>query len=70
MTGNVPNRRSVHDIVRENGLLLACLGLFAVFFVGMIVSGAATYNEEQREHGSAEKISVLQYMTTGNWLAR
>ena len=65
MTGSAPNRRSVHDIVRENGLLLACVGLFAVFFVGMIVSGAATYNEEQLEHGSHEQLSVLQYLTTG-----
>ncbi len=47
-----PNRRSLHDMFRENGLLLACVGLFAVFFVGMIVSGTATYNEEQLEHGS------------------
>jgi hypothetical protein len=68
MTGNAPNRRSVHDIVRENGLLLACLALFAVFFVGMIVSGAATYNEEQLEHGSHEQLSVLQYLTTGHFV--
>ena len=47
MTRAAPKRRSAHDIVRDNGLLLACVGLFAVFFLGMIVSGAATYNEEQ-----------------------
>jgi hypothetical protein len=68
MTGNGPTRRSVHDIVRENGLLLACVGLFAVFFLGMIVSGAATYNEEQVEHGSHEQLSVLQYVTTGHFV--
>jgi hypothetical protein len=54
--------------LRENGLLLACLGLFAVFFAGMIVSGAATYNQEQQEHGSQEQISVLQYLTTGDFI--
>ncbi|CAN5824256.1 hypothetical protein BH10ACT9_BH10ACT9_12210 [soil metagenome] len=51
--------------VHENGLLFACLGLFALFFVGMIVAGTATYNEEQREHGSAEQITVFQYLRTG-----
>lgn len=68
MTCTAPNRRSVHHIVRENGLLLACVGLFAVFFVGMIVSGAATFNEEQLEHGSNEQLSVLQYLTTGHFV--
>jgi hypothetical protein len=55
-------------VFRDNGLLLACLGLFAVFFAGMIVSGTATYNEEQREHGSAEHITVLQYLRTGDFV--
>jgi hypothetical protein len=40
------------------------LGLFAVFFLGMIFSGAATYNEEQREHGSPEQVSVLGYLAS------
>ena len=35
-------RRGVAGLLRENGLLLACLGLFGVFFLGMIVSGAPT----------------------------
>ena len=56
------------NIVRDNGLLLACLALFAVFFLGMIVSGAATYNEEQREHGSAEQVSVLGYLGTSDFV--
>ena len=49
----------------NNGLLLACLTLFFVFFLGMIVSGTATYNQEQLAHGSTEQISVLGYLTTG-----
>jgi len=68
LTRAAPQRRSVRDIAHENGLLLTCVGLFAVFFIGMIVSGAATYNEEQREHGSAEQISVLQYLATGDFV--
>jgi hypothetical protein len=54
--------------LHDNGLLLACLALFAVFFVGMMVSGAATYNQEQLEHGSHEQVSVLSYLTTGDFV--
>ena len=42
MTRATPTRWSLHDIVRENGLLLACVGLYVVFFGGMIISDAAT----------------------------
>ena len=56
------------SLLRDNGLLLACLGLFAVFFVGMIFAGAASYNQEQLEHGSHEQISVLRYLTTGDFV--
>ncbi len=55
-------------VLRDNGLLFACLGLFAVFFVGMVISGAATYNQEQHEHGSHQQISVLHYLTTGDFV--
>ena len=39
-------------LLHDNGLLLASLGLFGVFFLGMIFAGAATYNQQQHEHGS------------------
>lgn len=57
-------RKRLHD----NGLLLVCLGLFVVFFGRMILSGAATYNAQQREHGSAEQVSILGYLTTGDFV--
>src|SRR5882757_2894318 len=60
--------RRTRVVLRNNGLLLACLGLFAVFFVGMVVSGTATYNQEQQEHGSHEQVSVLTYLTTGDFV--
>jgi hypothetical protein len=60
--------RAFFRLLRDNGLVLACLGLFGVFFVGMIVSGAATYNQEQLEHGSHEQLSVLGYLTTGDFV--
>jgi hypothetical protein len=55
-------------LLRENGLLLACLGLFGVFFIGMVISGAATYNQEQQEHGSQQQISVVEYLATGDFV--
>ena len=61
-------RHRLATVLRDNGLLFACLGLFAVFFVGMIISGAATYNQEQQEHGSHEQVSVLQYLSTGDFV--
>ena len=60
--------RRIPAFLHNNGLLLACLGLFAVFFVGMVVSGAATYNQEQQEHGSPEQVSVFAYLTTGDFV--
>lgn len=68
MARATPTRRSVRETIRENGLLLACVGLFAVFFLGMTVSGTGTYNQEQLEHGSSEQLSVLQYLTTGHFV--
>jgi hypothetical protein len=61
-------RRRISPVLHNNGLLLACLGLFAVFFVGMVLSGTATYNQEQQEHGSQEQVSVLGYLTTGDFI--
>ncbi|PRC42050.1 hypothetical protein C6A85_000000112505 [Mycobacterium sp. ITM-2017-0098] len=60
-------RESSHWL-RDNGLLLACLGLFLVFFAGMIVSGAAAYNDEQREHGSQESVSLVGYLASGDFV--
>ncbi|GAA1655818.1 hypothetical protein MMUR_52530 [Mycolicibacterium murale] len=58
----------IRKIIRDNGLLLACLGLFAVFFVGMVVSGAAVHREEEREHGSGGQTTVLDYLRTGDFV--
>lgn len=60
--------RSLKQFVQDNGLVLACLGLFAVFFIGMVVSGAANYNEQQQEHGSAAQVLVWGYLTTGDFV--
>ncbi|KQQ92292.1 hypothetical protein ASF72_03640 [Arthrobacter sp. Leaf141] len=49
---------------KEHGLLLANAGLFLVFFGGMILSGAASYSDEQQAHGEAA-VSVLEFLGTG-----
>lgn len=52
---------------KEHGLLLANIALFVVFFGGMILSGAASYSEEQQAHGEPA-VSVLQFLGTGEFL--
>jgi hypothetical protein len=64
----VPLGVRARNLLRDNGLLLACFGLFVVFFVGMIASGTAVYNDEQIEHGSPSDLSVWQYLATGDFV--
>ncbi|KKF03914.1 DUF6766 family protein [Mycolicibacterium obuense] len=61
-------RRTRGGWVRDNGLLLACVCLFAVFFAGMVVTGAKTYNAEEHAHGSRESVSVIGYLRTGDFV--
>jgi hypothetical protein len=51
----------------KNSLSLAFLGLFVVSFVGHAAAGARKYNEEQREHGSMEQLSAVEYMQTAKF---
>ncbi|WP_320538086.1 DUF6766 family protein [Pseudarthrobacter sp. IC2-21] len=44
--------------------MVANVVLFVVFFGGMILSGAASYSEDQLAHGQ-EAVSVFQYLGTG-----
>ena len=48
----------------EYSLSLAFLLLFLMSFVLHAVGGAEEYNESQREHGSSEVVSTLEYMGT------
>jgi hypothetical protein len=53
--------------VKEHGLLLANIGLFLVFFGGMILSGANSYSEDQLAHGQPA-VSVAEYLATGDFV--
>lgn len=61
-------RSRLSTVVHDNGLLLACVGLFLVFFLGMILAGAASYNHDELEHGATSSVSVLKYLTTGDFV--
>lgn len=52
---------------KEHGLLVVNLGLFVVFLVGMILTGAANYNEEQSAHGQST-VSILGFLGTGEFI--
>ncbi|SDX33182.1 hypothetical protein SAMN04487912_110127 [Arthrobacter sp. cf158] len=61
------DERVVLKRIRNHGLLLANVGLFVVFFGGMIISGAASYSEEQQTHGGPP-VSILEYLATGHFV--
>ena len=52
---------------RDHGLLLANLGLFALFFVGMVLSGVRAYNADQLEHHQAA-VSLVGYLHSGDFV--
>src|SRR6185312_8685788 len=53
--------------IRNRGLLLANLALFAAFFVGMAVTGWRSYDEDQVEHGQSS-VSLVGYLHTGDFV--
>jgi hypothetical protein len=59
--------RSARGWVKDHGLLLANVGLFLLFFSGMVVSGAAEYTEDQLVHGEPG-VTALEYLGTGAFL--
>jgi hypothetical protein len=50
--------------ISEHGLLVANIALFLIFFVGMVLSGAASYSEDQQAHGEPA-VTLLQFLGTG-----
>jgi hypothetical protein len=51
----------------EHGLLLANVGMFLVFFIGMALSGARAYSADQVEHHQAA-LSLRSYLQTGDFI--
>ena len=52
---------------RDHGLLLVNLALFAVFLVGMALTGWHVHNAEELAHGS-RAVGLLGYLRTGDFL--
>ena len=70
------NKKDAPWPVRQGGLILtlyeyslslAFLLLFLVSFILHAVGGAEEYNQSQREHGSSEVVSTLEYMGTSRF---
>ena len=70
------NKRDAPWPVRRGGLVLRLyensLGLaFLLLFLGSLflhaAGGAREYNQDQAEHGSAERVTTLQYMATSRF---
>jgi hypothetical protein len=53
--------------IYEHSLSLAFLLLFLGSFVLHAVGGAGEYNEDQREHGRAERVTTMEYMATSRF---
>lgn len=53
--------------VYERSLSLAFLLLFVVAFTLHAIGGAGEYNQDQREHGSAEVVSTIEYIQTSRF---
>ncbi len=53
--------------IYEHSLSLAFLLLFLGSFFLHAVGGAGEYNEDQREHGSAERVTAMEYMATSRF---
>jgi hypothetical protein len=51
----------------EYSLSLAFLLLFLFSFTLHAVGGAREYNQDQREHGSSERVSTIEYMGTSQF---
>lgn len=54
--------------LKDNGLTIVLLLMFAGSLVGMFVSGHSTYDEELRAHGQAP-IDAIAYLSSGEFLS-
>jgi hypothetical protein len=53
--------------LRNNGLTVVMLTLFALTLAGQILTGQAEYNSDQEEHGQPE-VTLGEYLTTGHFV--
>lgn len=53
--------------VKRNGMSLTMFALFVLSLIGQIISGHASYNAEEVQHGQAA-IPLLEYLTSGHFV--
>jgi hypothetical protein len=53
--------------LRNNGLVIAMTGLFAVFLIAQALTGWHTYNDDQRDHDEST-VSLFSYLGTGHFV--
>jgi hypothetical protein len=53
------------SFLRRNALSLACLSVFLVFLVGMVLTGWHSFNSDQVQHGDAQ-LSLWSYFGQGH----
>lgn len=53
--------------IYEHSLSLAFLLVFLATFLLHAVGGAGEYNDDQKEHGQAERVTTVQYMQTSQF---
>jgi hypothetical protein len=69
-----PRESALRRLLRDNGLSLVLLALFALFLGGQVVAGHLAFNADQREHGEPP-VSLSEYVrgshfaeaTAENW---
>ncbi len=52
--------------LRDHGLTVTLLGLFALFLIGQSITGHRDFDADQRAHGEAA-VSYLHYLSTGHF---
>ncbi len=57
----------MRKFLRNNGLSLVLLALFAASFVGQTTTGRAQYNEQRVQHGGSP-VSYAEYVRSGHFL--
>jgi hypothetical protein len=60
-------KTSFTDKLRDNGLSLALIALFLLFWVGQALTGQHEYNEEQRQHGQPQ-LDLREYLKSSHFL--
>ena len=57
----------MRKFLRDNGLSIVMLTLFALTLAGQILTGHQEYNDDQDEHGRPE-VTLGEYLTTGHFV--